>query len=549
MLPRLKLLPRLRLPPPPAVLALFAAAFIVPGFAHDPWKSWDALGIGIMHSMSITGEVLVPRVAGLPWMHDPPLYHWFGALLGRLLQSVMEFHAAARLASGVFVAAALALIYHAAYRWTTEERSPQVAGAAALLVLLGAVGLMVHSHEALPELAQLAAVAGALAALSQAGTRPIAVGAALGVALGLAFLAAGGIAPISVWLAAAGVHLLHAPWRTRGGVALLVLGAAIALTLAAAWLVPLAYTAPEAFLDWWQLAAQTHTVTGRHAAGLVATLAWFAWPVWPLALWALWSQRRQWREPRLLLPALCALFMVAAQLRWGPAQQQHLLPTLAPLAILAAQGVFTLRRGAAGALDWFGVLAFAFFTGLVWLGYLAMLTGFPPRVEYNFARAAPGFMPHFGTLAFLGAALLALAWLYVVFLAAPSPMRSVARWAAGIALLWGTFSLLWMPWVDYQRSYRSVALQLRQKVPVGSGCVAGRYIGLPQAAALDYHAAIRTQPFDLLKPAACRFVLVQGSPAHELDAPNAPGLRWTKLADVGRPGDRGERFRLYHINR
>ena len=34
-------------------------------------------------------------------------------------------------------------------------------------------------------------------------------------------------------------------------------------------------------------------------------------------------------------------------------------------------------------------------------------------------------------------------------------MRSVLRWAAGIVLLWGMFAMLWMPWADYQKSYRS----------------------------------------------------------------------------------------------
>ena len=37
-------------------------------------------------------------------------------------------------------------------------------------------------------------------------------------------------------------------------------------------------------------------------------------------------------------------------------------------------------------------------------------------------------------------------------------------------------------------------------------------------------------------------MLVQGNPQHEFDA---PGAGWSKLADVGRPGDKGERFRLY----
>ena len=42
--------------------------------------------------------------------------------------------------------------------------------------------------------------------------------------------------------------------------------------------------------------------------------------------------------------------------------------------------------------------------------------------------------------------------------------------------------------------------------------------------------------------ARCKFLVVQGSPRHERDA---PGAGWTQLADTGRPGDKGERFRLY----
>jgi hypothetical protein len=99
-----------------------------------------------------------------------------------------------------------------------------------------------------------------------------------------------------------------------------------------------------------------------------------------------------------------------------------------------------------------------------------------------------------------------------------------------------------MPWADYQKSYRSVALQLRSRIPVDTPCIAQRGLGLPQAASLDYYADIRPRPFDFSNPGECPMVLVQGNPQHEFDA---PGGRWTKLADVGRPGDRNERFRLY----
>ena len=52
--------------------------------------------------------------------------------------------------------------------------------------------------------------------------------------------------------------------------------------------------------------------------------------------------------------------------------------------------------------------------------------------------------------------------------------------------------------------------------------------------------------FDPAKPELCPLMLVQGTPGNELDA---PGPRWAKVADVGRPGDRAERHRLYRLNR
>jgi 4-amino-4-deoxy-L-arabinose transferase-like glycosyltransferase len=497
--------------------------------------------------MASGGEWLVPQVAGLRWMHDPPLYHWVGAAFGKSLQWVLEFHAGARLASGAFVAAAFALLYAASRDWSERDKAAETASAG-LLLLLGSVGLMVHAHEALPELASLAAVCGALATLPHAARRPLKAGALFGAALGLAFLAAGWIAPVALAAAVAIAHLACPQWRNRAGAVFLATALATGLAIAAAWALALAVRSPEAFREWWMLAAQRQGEPLENLRRLLSTTAWFAWPAWPLALWSAWSLRRRWAEAQLFAPAAAALAMLGLLAWRGPAQQENLIPMLAPLALVAAQGIFTLRRGAMGAFDWFGVLTFAVFAGLVWLGYIAMMTGVPPRIEYNFARTAPGFVPQFRLFPFAVAALLAAGWLVLVFFTAPSPARSVTRWAAGIVLLWGTFSMLLMPWADYQKSYRSVALQLRSRIPVDAECLAQKSLGVSQAAALDYHTGIRARPFDLLKPEGCPLLLVQGSPKHELDAPaSSSNARWTKLADVGRPGDKGERYRLYRL--
>jgi 4-amino-4-deoxy-L-arabinose transferase-like glycosyltransferase len=534
--------PPLRLPLPPTALALMALAFVVPGLAgHDLWKSHDAIGLGIVNDMSKSGELLLPRVSGLLWLNDPPLYHWVALAFGGVLQRFLEFHAAARLASGAFVLAAFWFIYRAARDWIpAEDRAATASGA--LLLLLGSVGLMVHAHEAVPELATLAAMCAAFAALGAAQGRPFLAGLAFGAALGAGFASSSWVSSAALLLAVLAAHFVHPPWRTRRAVPFLVTAAAVSLLIGAFWPLALAARSAELPAQWW--AATTQGSFGASLRYLLNAAGWFAWPAWPLAMWAAWSLRRRWREPQLFVPLAMILLMLPGLSMWGQAQSVTLIPMLAPLVVLAVQGLPSLRRGAAAALDWFGLVTFAFFGGLVWLGYFAMLTGLPPRVARNLARNAPGFVAEFNPFFFLVALALTAVWVYFMFLATYSPTRSIARWAAGIVLLWGTFAMLWMPWADFQKSYRSVALQLRSKIPVDTPCIAQRGLGVPQGASLDYYADIRPRPFDFAKPRECPLLLVQGSPQHEFDA---PGAGWTKLADVGRPGDRGERFRLYRV--
>lgn len=545
MLPRFAL-HGLRQPLSPTALALIALAFVLPGLAgHDPWKSHDAIGLGIVHEMAKSGEFIVPRVAGWIWLNDPPLYHWVAAAFGAALQPFMEFHSAARLASGAFVLATFWLIHRAARSWFGHDDSQATSGAAPLL-LLGCVGLMVHAHEAVPELATLTALCGAFAALPRAASDPLAAGIGFGAALGAALLSSNWVPPAALFVAVVAAHFACPEWRTRSGVLFIAIAALIAGVMAALWPFWLGSRSPELFADWWTSVSTPQSSFGATLRYFLGTGSWFAWPAWPLALWALWSLRRRWDDPRLFVPAVAALLMVPGLAHWGTVQSVTLIPLLAPLVLLAVQGLHSLRRGAVAALDWFGLITFAFFAGLIWLGYFAMMTGLPPRVANNFARAAPGFVPEFQLLPLLVAVALTLGWIYLMFFTAYSNTRSVARWAAGVVLLWGTFAMLWMPWVDFQKSYRSVALQLRSKIPVGASCIAQRGLGIPQGAALDYHADIRPLAFDFTRPQACPLLLVQGSPRHEFDA---PGRGWTKLADVGRPGDRSERYRLYYLQK
>jgi len=550
------MIPRLALPPSHAVLVLLALAFVLPGLAgHDPWKTYDVVAIEIAHQMRTTGDWLLPRVAGEPWPEDPPFYHWLALAFGGALGWAMPFHNAARLASGLCMLAAFWFVYlaarHGAHASLATEPAPQdvmgaakarysarAVGGAATLLLAGSTGLIVHAHEAAPDLSALAATCAALLFLSRAARRPLASGVAFGAATGIAFLSTGPAAPAVLLLVALAAHLACDELRTRHALRFLVPAFALPLLAAAGWALALQLRAPELAPGWWAAATEGRGSFGAALRYYLVTASWYAWPAWPLALWTAWTLRAQWRTTRVFVPLATALAAIPA-IAWG-GQREDINATLllAPLALLGAHGVGKLRRGAANALDWFGVMTFGFLAALVWLGYAAMMTGLPQKIAGNFAKTAPGFLPQFEWLPFAAAAALTLGWLYCAFFTAPSPTRGVLRWAAGVALLWGTFAMLWMPWADYQKSYQGVALQLKSRLPAAPGCISGSGFGLPQRAALSYHAGIRTvAPRD-----DCRYFLVQGQARHELDAPTG---RWEKLADVGRPGDKSERYRLY----
>ncbi len=548
------MLPRLSLPLSKTMLALLALVFVAPGLlTHDPWKSLDAISIEIAHQMAMRGEWLVPRVAGEAWMTQSPLFHWAGALLGGLLGPYIPFHGAVRLASGLFMLIALAAMYFAARGSygalamdTTDPQARRAPAASALLLLVGSVGLFVHAHEATPELAAMAAVAGVLAAAPHAAHAPLRAGLAAGLALGAGLLSTGPMVAASLLVALVLTALVDGDWRSARGLRFLLTAVVVAAALGAAWLVPLALHDAALVLAWWRESTTPEGELVENLRYFLVVLSWSSFPAWPLALWALWAYRRRLGTAEFLLPAFASLALFFGVSAAGPARELYAIVVLPALALLAAPGAISLRRGAAAALDWYAVMTFTLFGGMVWVGYCALMLGVPQKLAENALRMAPGFVARFEPVEFGSALLLSLAWLMLLFRLPRSVTRGVTRWAAGMTLLWGTFATLYMPWADYQKSYRPVALQLRSRVPVDAPCVTERYLGATQRAALSYHVGLVTRPYDPTRPDACPLLLVQGSPHHELDA---PGPRWDKLADVGRPGDRSERYRLYQLVR
>ncbi|MBP9714677.1 MAG: glycosyltransferase family 39 protein [Sterolibacterium sp.] len=540
-------------------LALLCALYLLPGLiGHDPWKNDDALHFGITWELLRGGDWLTPHIVGTPWLETPPLYYWIAALCGHLFGGLLPLHDAIRLATGLYGALFLTLLAFASrllHKATPQPdqtlnllapQARRLAGNAAPLIAIGCLGLLVPIHETQPLIALLAASATAYGGLALLPLRPLAGGLLAGLGIGLGFLASGLIA-LAHLLPLLLILPLNPHWRSRKALSGLLIAVLVTTLICLTWGLLLAWQRPALYPSWIEQLTSSlrfHTDGWRMLPDLLEMLAWFAWPALPLALWSLWLNRRHLGQPAISLPLIGALTSFIVLLLTGEPRPLAALPLLVPLILQAASSVHLLRRGATNAFDWFGMMSFTLFIGLVWLGGVALSFGIPAQVARNAAKLAPGFVAVFSPTAYAIALLLTITWLWLIFASPRSTWRGLSHWAAGVTLAWTLLITLWLPWIDYGKSYRSLASALQQSLPEKQDCIAARDLGITQRISLEYFANIRTMPADTPAGQACTLRLNQGTGQLE-KAPKG----WHKRWEGHRPSDRNERLRLYQKNR
>ncbi|GHT91921.1 hypothetical protein AGMMS49545_08660 [Betaproteobacteria bacterium] len=531
--------PSLKLPPTGWTLAGLLAFYVLAGlFGHDPWKTEDVIHLAVARDFLDAGHGVGLSLAGRPFL-AAPLYYWSAALTWLGFGWLMPMHDALRLASGLWTALTLITLYYAGREWYGQNNA-----AAAPILLAGSFGLIVRAHEAQPMLALLAAISLWLLAVALLPRKPKAAVWLLASALTLGALGVGlaGILPL---LALTILPLIF--YRTRPVLLSILSALALAALALAAAGGALYALAPEWFVAWMQHEQSALLFGdwryGRDMLEFLNLLPWFSWPLWPLAGWTLWQKRRQrqWQNVEILLPlaAFAALFFVlpiCVNIR-----ERTAMLILPPLALLATPGALILRRGAANAFDWFSGMVFSVFAILMWTGWSAMIFGYPARLAKRAVELEPGFVGRFDFWFFALAALVTLWWGWLLLKLPRSPWRCITRWSAGLTIVWLLAVSLWLPWIDYGKSYRPTAATLAAQLPENAGCIAEWHVGSAQLASFAYFERLRFMPLESVGQ-HCRWLLTQGNSRAEL---TPPGQGWQRVWEGNRPGDRKERFRLY----
>lgn len=539
---------------PRIALLLFCIAYVVPGFVgRDPWKNADISGFGYMYGLAHGATSwLAPTLAGRPPEFDALLPYWVGAWAIRAAPAWVPADLAVRVPFALFLALALSATWYAVYSLARSPRAQPVPFAfggeatprdyaramadGGLLALIASLGLAQLSHETTPALAQLAFTS--LTFLGMA-VLPWRAGVATATLLaGMAGLALSGASSMAVLFGAGGLGAVlldrgddeaRTPRPMQLGLIAAALLAAVVLATA---------------LDLWRWRIDAGALPHEWRS-LVRLVAWFTWPAWPLVLWTLWRWRHQLGSRHVAIPLWFALVSLATTFL-SPSGERSLLLALPAFAALAAFALPTLRRGVSAAIDWFTLL---FFTGcalVIWVIWVSMMTGIPPKPAANVARLAPGFVPTFSLAAFAAALAATVAWAWLVRWRTGRHRlviwKSLVLPAGGAALCWLLLMTLWLPALDYARSYRAVVNGVLHQID-RPGCVEELGLSRGQIAGLQYHGGLDVRP--ARREATCPWLVVALEDAAAAAA-SIDMRQWQQPATrVRRPVDRTEDLLLY----
>jgi hypothetical protein len=515
----------------------------------------------------------VPQLMGLPPQTDALLPYWLGAWAIQLAPSWIEPGFAARVPFALMLALTLVATWYGTYNLARspkaqpvafafggEARTPDYARAMAdggLLAFMACLGLAQLSHETTPAAAQLCFTAlsfYAVAAMPYGTLVPAIAGVA-----GLAGLTLSG-APTLAGLLGTGcvaIHLLdrysdvHDPQDPQGT------RIAASATAPRAWhtlwtwgisLATLAAALLAIALDLWRWRIEVPPWAWPQWRSLGRLLLWFTWPAWPLAMWTLWRWRLQLLKGsmsrHLALPLWFVGVALGATLLTSSADRSLLL-ALPALAALAAFALPTLGRSVAALVDWFTLLFFSGCATIIWVVWIAMQTGVPRQPAANVARLAPGFEPSFSYISFLIALTATLAWAWLVKWRAgrhrAAIWKSLVLPAGGAALSWLLLMTLWLPLLDFARSYAPLARQVGAVVR-GPACVESHGLDRGQIAAFQYHARLKLTPSGPIP--TCPWLLVDNDATGTLAA-SVDLTQWTLHSTFRRPSDRDEDVVLY----
>jgi 4-amino-4-deoxy-L-arabinose transferase-like glycosyltransferase len=522
------------------LLILLCAIWLCLGLVgHSPWKPYEAQSISIIKTILETGNWIAPLPASSNQLVNPPLYYITAAFTAKIFGGMFDMDDAARLATGLWMTITLLLI-----GMTGRELWGKDYGRQTTFVFVGSLGLVISAHTLMPAVSALAALSGYFYGLALAKRRPYRASLILGVSLGMGFLSTGLIPVVMMISTTAILMLIFKNWRTLSFYKVTALAVAISSPMLLIWPIICHFEYPRLLNQWWL--QSLNQFNHHHFTYYINILLWYAWPALPIALWGFWRFRAElFRQERfqLILTFLVVTWIVISVA--GEDREVYALPLLIPLTAMAGGSIETLKRGASGALSWFGVILFGLMICLIWTGWIALLTGSPVKMKERIVFLSGLTHLNLQPVPILLAVLMTIIWQLTVFRSKSTNRASGTNWALGTTCVWTLLMTLWLPMIDNARSYEQTFSDLKHALPAHYACITSNHVGGPQRDLLHYYANVKTLEFETTQRLDCDLYLIQDTRGiRKIE----PGPDWKLIWHGKRTHERRESFRLYkHI--
>jgi 4-amino-4-deoxy-L-arabinose transferase-like glycosyltransferase len=532
-----------------ATFLIIVVVYLLPGLVgHDPWKQDETYIFGIIHHLLDTGDWVVPTLAGEPFMEKPPLYYWVAAGFSWLFSPWLPLHDGARLATGFFMAVTCGSI-----GWTARHWWGHGYGRFSVLALLACLGIVFYGHLMLTDIPILAGFAVASCGFVLARTRALAGGVVLAIGVGMGFLAKGVLAPGVLGLTALLLPACFRNWRERTYLRALAVALLAVLPWLLIWPIALYLRSPSLFIDWFWLnnigrfvGFSVPMLGSPHAKGFwTHTIPWFTFPALPLALVTLWRHRRtiSISAPIQFSIVVFAVLMAVLGLS-ASARPNYALPLLLPVCLLAAPATVALSARVDRFWDWSARILFGTLAAVIWSVWILMAVWkMPVHWPLLDRYMPPDFIPPLDFDGVVVAPLLTLLAITIIWRQPKTQGRGIVSWVTGLMLCWALVSTLWLEWIDYAKSYRSVFASMRSALPHKYRCIASSGLGESERAMLSYVLGINTQRQEIKPTADCDLLLINGTAGSPPRGSNMGN--WKLVWEGARPSDLRERFWVF----
>jgi 4-amino-4-deoxy-L-arabinose transferase-like glycosyltransferase len=476
---------------------------------HEPWRPLESTSISIILDIVQNNLIILPMAASENIITHPPLYSYVAAAFGKLFSPILSLHDAARLSNIFWVGLIMTSL-----GLMTRELWGQGFGRQAGLLFVGSVGLILNIHSLIPEIATLLGYTMSLYAFSLYFRRPFRASMVLGFGSGIAFLS-GGIIPLIVIYLSSLFLLVFKNWRNKRYFIFIVISVTITILAISPWLYSFNYLEPKLFFSWINTTELSPKLLfNYHLQGIL----WFTWPALPLAIWLITKDYKSiLSQKRLQIPIIFFVVLLITISITGQPNQTNLIPFTIPLSIIAVGGIDRLNRGAASALNWFGILIFGFIGFLIWLGWFAMMSEIPERIHERMFYQSANYVAEFEFFNFIFALVITTLWLASIIKFKITNRSAISNWALGITMVWVTLITLWGPFIDNRKDYKLIFTDVKQQLIKSSTCVYVNNLSDSQINLLHYYSGIKgTNPN--LENKDCRLALVSLTEEKEIPA-------------------------------